>query len=494
MKLKSIKYVGKEDQKCIRIEDPEGLFVTNNGIVTHNSPEKVLRTFKKTKARVASRMKGNYYGRVILDSSPNSLEDPIDQWINYDAPKSRDNFIVKGALWDLNKDAFPDLYLNGTDKPPVFTQDNSFTIFKGSGGDLPHIIVPGQEASYAPQDLIQVPNATKEGVNLRDSAEEDLLNFIRDQCAEPTEGAERVFYDLAKLENMFCDKLKNIYYGIVASASDDPRHLIWNKVNHIFWKKVLNKNVFWYKPELERTLSVDQSITGDVTCIAVSHVERNKYKLDPSGAMTPIYITDFQLVIIPQKNDRISLDAIKYFIEDVIRLGGLKIKHVSFDTFQSEATKQYLQRLGIDAENLSVDRTPDPYTNFISLYFQEALKSGRNIFYKNNILSIRETYRKTRDGEKGTLKYDHTPGELCNGAPQNYNEKDPKSYINSWTTCKTGTNAKDILDATVASVELLRKHNVKPLAIWDPDQIEDLDYDKAKDRVMKKLQQTNWIV
>ena len=60
MKVKSVRYVGKADQKCITIKDPNGLFVTTDGIVTHNSPEKVLRTFKKTKARVASRMKKNY--------------------------------------------------------------------------------------------------------------------------------------------------------------------------------------------------------------------------------------------------------------------------------------------------------------------------------------------------------------------------------------------------------------------------------------------------
>lgn len=494
MKVKSVRYVGKADQKCITIKDPKGLFVTTDGIVTHNSPEKVLRTFKKTKARVASRMKGNYYGRVILDSSPNSMEDPMDQWINHDAPKSRDNFIVRGSLWELNRKAFPEIYINGIDKPPVFTPQNSFKIFKGGNGNLPCILAPGQEANYAIQDIIDVPNVTAEGVNLRDSAEEDILNFIRDQCAIATEGADRVFYDLAKVEDIFCDKLRNIYYGITASAADNPNHLIWDKIHKKFFKKVLNRYLFWYKPSVERTLSVDQSITGDVTGIAVSHVERDKYKLDPNGNMVPIYITDFQIAIIPQKNDRISLDAIKFFIEDLIKIGNMNIRYVSFDTFQSEATEQYLTRLGVDVCNLSVDFPNDPYVNFISLYFQGRLKAGRNIFYKNNILSIRESFRKTKSGEKGTMKYDHTDGDLYNGAPNNYNELDPMSYKNSWTTCKTGTNAKDILDATVASVELLRRNNVKPLEVWDPDSIEVLDHESAKEKVLNKLRKDNWVI
>ncbi len=496
MKIKSIKYVGKEDQQCIRIKDPNGLFVTNEGIISHNSPEKVTRTFKKTKARVASRMKGNYYGRMVLDSSPNSMENPMDLWINNDAPKSKENFIVRGSLWDLNKNAFPHIYTNGNDKPPVYTNDNSFCIFTGGNGELPYVIDRQMTENFAATDLIEVPNASAEGVSLRDSAEEDVLNFIRDQAGRPTDGAERVFYDLIKVENMFVDGLRNMYYGITASAADAPENLIWNKIKDKFFKKVLNKYLFWYKPEAVRVLSVDQSINGDVTGISVSHAERDPNNLDEQGNAKTIYITDFTIVILPQKNDRINLDAIKFFIIDLIKIGNLRINHISFDRFQSEATIQYLKRYGLDVEYLSVDLTDDPYISYISLYLQERLKVGRNIFFKNNLLSIRETFRKVRSdsngSKKGGRKYDHTPGELINTPPEGWSEAIPDSWKKSWKTSKTGINAKDVLDCTVANIELLRKHNIVGYDLWEPEKLCDTGYDSTKKKLLESFAQKSW--
>ena len=43
-KVKSIKKIGENvSQKCIRIKNENGLFVLANGLVTHNSPEYILR-------------------------------------------------------------------------------------------------------------------------------------------------------------------------------------------------------------------------------------------------------------------------------------------------------------------------------------------------------------------------------------------------------------------------------------------------------------------
>ena len=63
----SIKKVGRGPQKCIHLTDDRGEFLLANNVITHN---------------------------CILDSSPNSLINPIDQYINYDAPKDPSNMIV----------------------------------------------------------------------------------------------------------------------------------------------------------------------------------------------------------------------------------------------------------------------------------------------------------------------------------------------------------------------------------------------------------------
>lgn len=453
------------------------------------SDEKILKVFTKCRARVSSRMKGNYYGRIVLDSSPNSLDTPIDSWIINQASKNQENFIVRGSVWDLDKKSFPQLYSNGYDKDPVYTNTNSFKIFKGMGGELPHIVTPGMEANYAAQDIVNVPIMTKEGVNLKDEAEESLTDFLRDRCAMPTEVADRVFYDTQKIEKIFEPKLKNLYYGISATVDKNPQGLIWDQVKDIFWNKVGDKYIFWYHPEALRTLSVDQSLTGDVTCISMSHNEYDLTKRDVNGQPTIIYITDFTIPIIPKAGERISLDAIKYFIEDLIVKGKINLVGVSFDQFQSESTLQYLKRLNIPAQKLSVDYPNDPYINYISLYFQERLKCGPNIFYKNNLFSIREVERinKNNKNKSGGIKYDHTQGKLVNDYPPNYNPNDPSSYIKSWNTCTTGSNAKDILDATIASIELLRRLNIRPTIVWEPEAIKEFSYDTVKEETMKSL-------
>ncbi len=43
-KITSIKKVGESiPQKCITVKNPDGLFVLENGLVTHNSSEFIMR-------------------------------------------------------------------------------------------------------------------------------------------------------------------------------------------------------------------------------------------------------------------------------------------------------------------------------------------------------------------------------------------------------------------------------------------------------------------
>ena len=99
-RVTSIKKVGeKVPQKCIRVENPDGLFVLDNGLITHNSSEYIMRMYNDTKSRIESRMHGNYFGRSILDSSPNTLDSAIDDFIVNEAHKDPKNYIVEGSMW-----------------------------------------------------------------------------------------------------------------------------------------------------------------------------------------------------------------------------------------------------------------------------------------------------------------------------------------------------------------------------------------------------------
>ena len=235
-----------------------------------------------------------------------------------------------------------------------------------------------------------------------------------------------------------------------APAEEEPEHLIWNQIRDQFFNKVFDKYYFYYEPHLSRVLSVDQSISGDATCISVSHVERSK-DLNENGEYNKIYVVDFTCVIIP-KGGLINLDAIKFFIYDLINLGNMNIRHVSFDSFQSEAQRQWLKRHGINVDYISVDRTNEPYLNFIDYVFHGRVKCGKNIFLKNNMKSLKMSKRKS-----GSTKIDHMNGDIVNEGDGN------------WETSIVGSNAKDACDPVVANIELLNKYSdlYIPFCVWD---------------------------
>ena len=152
-KIKSIKYVGQEEQQCITLDTDDGLYVTDDHIVTHNScismsnnlnfnivssngdiigqniimgsatelgfwreqggwtDEQIYEFFTKLRDRIDSRMKGNRVSGFILDSSPNTMESVIDKWIwSEETRKSPKNLLFTGARWKFFKQDFKDCY------------------------------------------------------------------------------------------------------------------------------------------------------------------------------------------------------------------------------------------------------------------------------------------------------------------------------------------------------------------------------------------------
>jgi hypothetical protein len=410
---------------------------------------KIQTFFSKLRDRIDSRMKKNYISRFILDSSPNTLESPIDDWIWNVATKDPSIKIFSGPRWKFFRDDF-DINCYKEDGTIKEDWDYNFPMFKGGNGMSPHVI--RSEVEYKNTDRLDVVWCPKmgAGVSMFDKAEMDPIEFLKDWAGIPSGTADRIFYQSKFIDDVFDNNLRNIYMSITAPAEEEPEHLIWNQIRDQFFNKVFDKYYFYYEPHLSRVLSVDQSISGDATCISVSHVERSK-DLNENGEYNTIYVVDFTCVIIP-KGGLINLDAIKFFIYDLINLGNVNIRHVSFDSFQSEAQRQWLKRHGINVDYISVDRTNEPYLNFIDYVFHGRVKCGKNIFLKNNMKSLKMSKRKS-----GSTKIDHMSGDIVNEGDGN------------WETSIVGTNAKDACDPVVANIELLNKYSdlYIPFCVWD---------------------------
>lgn len=491
MKIKKITYIGKEECQCIKVSAKDEMYVTDEKILTHNtivacaltevgwwtrsqgwSYEDVKMFFDKAVDRVNSRMNGHYLGRSIIDSSPFSMESPIDKFIWETAIHDPSWYAVTGSKWDWFPEQFPDFY--DEQGHEIHNWDVAFQLFKGGKSDLPKALEgPAEASQYNSTDLIWCPklDRTEKGIlYFHDMAKRAPIEFMRDWAGHPAGSADKIFQTDKELEPLFANDLRNIYTSITADASLPPEHLIWNLIKDRFFTKFLDDWVFYRNPQAPRAFSADCSTTGDSTALVLTH---NEYYKDQNGELIPFHVVDFTINIIP-KGGRVSLEAIHCFIKDLKELGGLNIKWVNFDKFQSDNITQNLRREKFNVDYISADKNNEVYTTLIEEIRQGRIACGRNIFLKNNLKSIHIT---TRDS--GSWKYEHTKGKLVH-----------ESEDINWETSLIGVNAKDCSDAVAECVYMMQKHREDFIP-----QIEFIAYkrtDAAKKKVMEDFSGQGW--
>lgn len=387
-------------------------FCTDFGI----SEEKALRMLNDLKGRMNSRFKGNYFQRSIIDSSPNTMESKIDQYINNVAPfERRPQLIFKGAEWDWKTWDYEHI-------------NERFPVFLGNQTGPPRVISEEESKTFDDKEVLWVPKE----IGLYTEFQNDTIKALKDKAGIPAGNADKLVQSHSNIEAIFDnDQLLNIYSCIFAHAALSPENLIWDIVKDTFFIKIGSSYEFYRYPTAPRYISVDQSISGDTTGIACIHREINL-----EGEI--IYVVDFTVAIVPNK-DKINLEAIKFFIHDLRRKGRLNIKGVSFDQFQSESTIQYLERENFEVEKVSVDAKVGPYLNLVNLVNTHRIKCGKNLFFKNNLKSLIMTKRKNSESKK----VDHILGD----ASMNFSDLD-------WEKSQLGYKAKDISDPIAASIYL----------------------------------------
>ena len=415
------------------------------------SSEWIMNFYNSGKARIKSRLHGDYYGRSILDSSPNDRDNAIDAYIIGDARKDKTNYIVEGSMWKWD--------------PERYGKEQTFKVFTGATGQPPKILNPGdpllRDASISPDKIIDVP------LSLKQDFENDVVKSLKDCAGIPSGSVHALISDYSKIEKMFFTGLRNIYTGISAPAEVSPIDLIWNQVNEKFFIRRGNRYEYYYKPHLPRVIAVDQSVVTDVTCVSMGHIERYKETGDN------IFVIDFTIPVIPTKNSKVNLEAIRVFIEDLRSKGGINITAVGFDQFQSEVTMQNLKRDGFIVERISSDRTMDPYMNLSALLSAGRVAVGRNIYLKNNLKSLEFT--RSKRGGKSKIDHDSSKAGVTFSTDEN------------WETSPLGMYAKDVSDATVGVIELCRRFFKTSEEVWW-DSPEELEANTARGRDLVREQ------
>lgn len=445
------------------------------------SNDKIWQFFTKTKERVGNRMMGNYYGRTILDSSPNNMDSVIDDYIWHTAGKEPTTLVKVGSRWAWFPEEFSKFIVNGKE---IHNFNVAFPFYKGGNGSPPKVIETEAELTTFPKvDIIWCPKeqiTAKGTVFYKGKALANPVEFMRDNAGIPAGTAERILYMPHWVEDIFKNKLKNIFSTISAPKEDNPEHLIWDQIKDKFFNKILGKYYFYYEPSLPRVASVDLAISGDTASLSISHVERDSVRTDSEGNPLKVYITDLVIPVIP-KGGMINLDAFKFAILDLINLGNMNIKHVSFDSFQSRAMMQSLERYGIAVDYISVDKDNKPYLSLIDYIQHNRYYCGKSIMVKNNLLALQTIKRKIT----GSIKIDHSQGDniyIDQYCPLNAEYSDL-----AWEESKVGDNAKDTTDTIAANIALLDEYDTEyiPNHVFKPWTEVVKTYDSEKEKVLE---------
>jgi hypothetical protein len=378
--------------------------------------ERIYRLYTDLRGRIKATVGSQYLSYLFLDSSANTIDSMIEKHMTTELI---DRPYVHFS-WKSRWEAVP------KDAPKWLATGQTFKVITGAGSIPAKIVTTVKDLEGVPSDLIvDVP------IDYYDELKDNLLKNIKDILGKPTIRENKFITDTTIIDKMFNDNFYNVEGSLVANSSDLPEKLLWNQIKD---KLFHNPSTGGYKlkraPNEPRFVGLDLSFSasGDALGISIIHKEFDLVKKETA------YIVDISCVV--STTDRsINLEAVAYFIVDLMQLGGMFIHTVYTDTFQSESTKQFLERHNINVIKQSVDKDISPYMLILTLLSNELIVTGRNIFLKNNLNCLMIT--KDKGGKE---KIDHPKGTV--------NNKYNGDYENS--TC--GTFAKDCSDSLAQAI------------------------------------------
>lgn len=234
----------------------------------------------------------------------------------------------------------------------------------------------------------------------------------------------------------------------VETCNDEPSNCIQYYLNGI---------EFPHK-ECPRYLHIDIGVSNDAYGIACCYKHGNKIV---DGVEVPEFYYDFTLRIVPPPAPkRVSISRCHEFIKYMRDNLGLRIGLITFDQFQSMASRQYLEENGFNVAYQSVDKTDTQY-----LYFVDSMYKGNVHFSREFAEAIRNElfnliwYRQKQ-------KVDH-PSDTKHGGMKDRCDAVVGALYNAFTSKEVIANPSDILN--------LSKYNSGDLDNYAYTSVEDMD-------------------
>lgn len=340
---------------------------------------------------------------------------------------------VRARLWDI--------------KPKGTYSNETFFVFAGNDKFDPFIIPDTTTLSIKLGISLDPSLTIKEAIarlsqeyrNLIDEVpidfypnyKDDVIRGLQDFSGMSVSSTGKLFSSRSVFESCIDESIKPLFTKhefTVETMNDDPSNCIQYYLNGI---------EFPHK-ECPRYLHIDIGVSNDAYGLACCYKNGSKIV---DGVEVPEFFYDFSLRIVPPPAPkRVSIsrchEFIKYMRDDL----GLNIALVSFDQFQSEGSRQYLNEIGIKTVYQSVDKTDTQYLFFVDCLYKNCVHFSREFADSIHKELFDLIWLRARH------KVDHPAGGTAKGFNKDQMDGVVGALYNAYTTKETFANPNDILN------------------------------------------------
>lgn len=372
-----------------------------------NVSDRIAATFPQNPAKVSF---------AYIDTSANNADSLIENYILTDLVKKESTYFQSLKQWDVKTEERVPIYSKTKETFKVITGNGSFPIkIQATEADIKNV----------PADLVMdIP------IDYLDRFLRQPSKSIRDIAGKPTTSDSKFIQNGQLIKRIFDNtSLHNIEACLIIDTSEEPKDLVWNKINDQFFTQYDGENyIIKRAPNEQRFIGLDVAYShkGDLFGFTMGHFEWSTTK------NSNVWVSDMSFGFGPGK-EGINQDAIRYFILDLVDKGGISLSNIFLDSFESGSMEQFFKRYGLPFTKQSLDKNADGYDYLLTQLMGDLIKVGKNIFLKNNLICLED---KISDKTKKKIrKIDHPKGPTNN------------VYNGSWNSSDCGYYAKDVSDS-----------------------------------------------
>lgn len=361
---------------------------------------------------------------------------------------------ARARLWDIKP---PGTYANeyfyvfaGNDKFDPFIINDTVDLCTKLGISLdPSLSLPEAISKLSQEYRLLIDEVP---IDFRHIYENNIIQGLQDFSGMSVSSTGKLFSSRSTFESCIDKDIYPLFSKnefIIETCNDEPSNNI---------QYYLNGREFPHK-ECQRYLHIDIGVANDAYGIACCYKHGTKLV---DGVETPEYFYDFSLRIVPPPAPkRVSISRCHEFIKYMRDVLGLRIGMVSFDQFQSEASRQFLIENGFNVKYQSVDKTDTAYLFFVDCMYKNIVHFGEEFAesIKKELFNL-IWYRSKQ-------KVDH-PSDTKHGGTKDVMDGVVGALYNAYLSKEISYNPDDILN--------LSKYNSCDLNNYAEMPLDDLDF------------------